>query len=215
MINLFFANRRCPLSLSLAGYLINNNEKCVESLDDVQWIIPGTNETRLCYAAANVLDLINNHQTKRIFVQQNSRNFAAVILGSFLSGTPVFCIDYDAKKSTELSNRFKELAIPISSKQTRGNFISSAFSNCFADENLDERATATLSCFPPTTNWFDNYTILSFVGMNAQTLNNYKLPNFINQGDRITESQSAQAFHIRKFFKLEATSSWKNFQCVF
>ena len=80
MINLFFANKRCPLSLSLAGYLINNNEKCVEILDDVQWIIPNTDETRLCFAAANVLDLIHNHQAKRIFVQQDSRNFAAVIL---------------------------------------------------------------------------------------------------------------------------------------
>ena len=75
---------------------------------------------------------------------------------------------------------------------------------------LDQYSVHTLSCFSPSPNWFDNYSLVSFVGTNSQTINSYKLPNFIRESDVMTETQWAQAFLIRKFFKMEATSSWKN-----
>lgn len=39
MVNLFFVTERCPLSLSLAGYLTNEGEKCIEVVEEVTWII--------------------------------------------------------------------------------------------------------------------------------------------------------------------------------
>ena len=93
-MNLFFVKERCATSLSIAGYLMNRGEKCVEVLEPSTWIIPSKDEASLCFAATNVLTILKNNDARRVFVQGSSRNINAIILASFLTELDVFVIDY-------------------------------------------------------------------------------------------------------------------------
>lgn len=211
MVNLFFVTERCPLSLSLAGYLTNKGEKCIEVLEEVTWIIPSTDARSLCYSAANVLDIIKNARASRIFVQAGSKNVEAIILASALSGSTVYVLD--ALEFTFIShNLLLESVSNIStSEQTKQNFLKSE-----QIKNSNEKLTSEIkmiasSDFPPARNWFYDYNFYSVIPASAYSHDNYLLPNFVEEGAAIGTHQRLQALQICEFFKSEANSSWLDF----
>ena len=82
------------MSLGLAGYLMGRDEKCVEVLHDSTWVIPSKDRVNLRFDAANVIELFDNNEAHRLFVQGGSKNIDANILASFLSDLKLLVIDY-------------------------------------------------------------------------------------------------------------------------
>ena len=211
MDNLFFVKERCPLSLSIAGYLMNRGETCVEICDETQWIIPANDERDLCYAATNVIDIIRQNEGKRIFVQCQSKNLAAVILASFLSELPVYLVNVDHTSSQGFSYLLKSFTTEIRSECTIKNFKKSELLNKFEKKPLDEEMTLKSSYFPPKSNWFCDYVFFSVIPASSYSLNNYSLPNYLEDGRSASDEQCTQAIQIVNFYETELTSSWKKF----
>lgn len=212
MVNLFFVRERCPLSLSLAGYLMNKGEICIEILDDVQVIINSDDVTGLCHGAANVDAIIKTHKAQRIFVQDNSKNLSAVTLASLLNGLDVYLVVTENTSQIlqpSMLNAFVKPLIPTRSKQ---NFFNSGYLNETAEKVTDEELTLVTSMFPPKSDWFYEYYYYLVKPDNLYSHNNYSLPNYVAEGTIIGSQKRAEALKICQFFKSEANSTWKIFE---
>ena len=211
MVNLFFVKERCPLILSLAGYLMNKGEVCVEIYDDIQFIINSHDVTSLCFAASNVDTLIKSNKAKRIFVQDESKNLSAVTLGSVLNELPVYLVCSKSAHQTfqhPMLGGFLNRVIPTVSTQ---NFLDSACVNELEENVSDEELTLVTSTFPPNNDWFYEYLYYSVDPEHLYSHSNFVLPNYIPLGKIVDETTRTEAKKVRSFFKLEAGSSWKNF----
>ena len=211
-MNLFFVKERCATSLSIAGYLMNRGEKCVEVLEPSIWIIPSKDETSLCFAATNVIEILKNNDVHRVFVQGSSRNINAIILASFLTELDLFVIDYtEASISPNLSllgNIFKFNA----PEETKLNFLHSGSTTKNAKEVIDENKILLSSHYPPEKNWFYSHNFFSIIPATSYSHNNYSLPNYLEEGASVNDQQWTEALKICDFFKKEASSSWKSFE---
>lgn len=211
MTNLFFVTERCPLSLSLAGFLINEGEKCIELLEDVTWIIPSADARSLCYSSANVLEIIKNTRASRIFVQAGSKNVEAIILASALSGSKVYVLD--AEEFTFISHNLllESISNISTSGQTEQNFLKSEQIKNSNEKLTSEIKILATSDFPPAKNWFYNHNFYSVIPASAYSHDNYPLPNYVEEGAAVGTHQRLQAVQICEFFKYEANSSWFDF----
>ena len=211
MVNLFFVKERCPLILSLAGYLMNKGEVCVEIYDDIQFIINSDDVTSLCFSASNVDTLIKSNKAKRIFVRDESKNLSAVTLGSVLNELPVYLVCAKSAHQTfqpPMLGEFLNHVIPTASTQ---NFLDSACVNEREENVSDEELTLVTSTFPLKNNWFYEYLYYSVDPEHLYSYSNFVLANYIPFGKIVDETTRTEAKKVRSFFKLEAQSSWKNF----
>lgn len=214
MVNLFFVRERCPLSLSLAGYMMNRGEICIEILDDVQFIINSDNVKGLCYGATNVDTIIKTHKAQRIFIQDDSKNLSAVTLASLLNELDVYLIVTENTPQIlqpAMLNTFVKPLFPTRSKQ---NFSDNGYVNETAKKVTDEESTLVTSVFPPRSDWFYDYIYYLVKPENLYSHNNYALPNYVAEGTTIGTQKRAEALQICQFFKNEAGSSWLDFDMV-
>lgn len=212
MINLFFVKERCPVSLSLAGYLMNKGETCIEIFDDIQFIINSDDVNGLCFGAANVDTIIKIHKAQRIFVQDNSKNLSAVTLASLLNELDVYLVATENTPQIlhpSMLNAFVQRLIPTRSKQ---NFFNSGYVNETKENVTDEELTLVTSMFPPKSDWFYEYVYYLVKPENLYSHNNYILPNYVSEGAIISSQKRAEALKICQFFKCEANSTWKIFE---
>ena len=199
MVNLFFVKERCPLILSLAGYLMNKGEICVEIYDDIQFIIKSNDVTSLCFAASNVDTLIKINKAKRIFVQDESKNLSAVTLGSVLNELPVYLVCAENSHQTfqpPILGEFVNRVIPTASTQ---NFLDSACGNELREKVADEELTLVTSTFPPKNDWFYEYLYYSVDPKNLYSYSNFMLPNYIPLGNIVDETTRTEAIKVRSF----------------
>lgn len=215
MYNIFFVKDRCPLSLSLAGYFMNKGEKCVEILEKTVWIIPSDDERRLCYAAANVIEILKNNHVHRVFVQGGSKNIDAIILASILSALDIYVIDTREGSATIIPSLLDFATQLFTTEQTKMNFLQSESTEDRDEHDTDENEVQIYTHFPPEKNWFYVCNFFSVVPANEYSKNNYALPNYVEPGLIIDPQQRAQALKISQFFKYESCSSWLDFENLF
>lgn len=211
MVNLFFVKERCPLTLSLAGYLMNKGELCFEICEDIQFIINSNDVTSLCFAASNVDTIIETNKAQRIFVQDKSKNLSAVTLGSVLNELPVYLVGAENSHQTFQPPMLGEFVNRVIPTVTTQNFLDSACINELGEKVADEELTLVTSTFPPKNNWFYEYLYFSVDPEHLYSYANFALPNYIPLGNIVDEATRTEAKKVRSFFKLEAQSSWKNF----
>jgi hypothetical protein len=212
MANLFFIAERCPLSLSLAGFCLNQGERCVEIVDSTTWVITVKDNSTLCHAAANILDIIDNHRSQRIFVQGTSKNIDAVILASALSGLPVFLVDA-ADNSLSINSSISNGVTKIySTDLTKLNFSQSMIELNEEEDPMDDNVVLVSPRYPPKPDWFHNYTFFTIVPEQQYSHDNYSLPNYVVEGSEVDNQQRVQAIKIQKFYVRESQSSWKSFK---
>lgn len=211
-MNLFFVKERCPTSLSLAGYLLNRGEKCVEVLDYSTWIIPSKDEVSLCFAATNVIDIIKNNEADRVFVQSGSKNIDAVILASLLSELKLYVIDYREDSINLPLSLLSGISKLYTSQETKLNFLQSGSATNVGEEVIGEDKIFLSPHYPPERNWFQSHNFFSIIPASLYSHNNYSLPNYIEEGTLVSAQQRAQALRVCQFFRNEACSSWKIFE---
>ena len=212
MTNVFFVTERCPLSLSLAGFLINKGEKCIELLQDRTWIIPSKDAKSLCHATANVLDIINNTQASRMFVHGGSKNVESIILAAALSEKEVFVLDPVELIMISQNLLLGNIHNISTSEQTKQNYLKSESIKNLNDEPTFDIQIKNLPNFPPEQNWFYDYNFYSVIPSSAYAHDNYSLPNYVEEGAAVSLHQRLKAIQICEFFKNEANSSWFDFE---
>ena len=212
MANLFFIAERCPLSLSLAGFCLNQGERCFEIVDNKMWIITVKDNRTLCHAAANILDIIDNHRSQRIFVQGASKNIDAVLLASALSGLPVFLMDAADNSLSINSSISNGVAKIYSTDLTKLNFSQSRIELNEEEEPMDNNVVLVSPRYPPKRDWFLNHTFFTVVPEKKYSHDNYSLPNYVVEGSEVDNQQRVQAIKIQKFYIRESQSSWKSFK---
>ena len=212
MANLFFIAERCPLSLSLAGFCLNQGERCFEIVDNKMWIITVKDNRTLCHAAANILDIIDNHRSQRIFVQGASKNIDAVLLASALSGLPVFLMDAADNSLSINSSISNGVAKIYSTDLTKLNFLQSRIESNKKEESVDDNVVLISPSYPPKRDWFHNHTFFTVVPEKKYSHDNYSLPNYVEEGSEVDNQQRVQAIKIQKFYIRESQSSWKSFK---
>ena len=215
MSNIIFVKKRCPLSLSIAGYLLDKQQICREVEDSKQWIIPASDEQSLCFGAVNAIDVIKANRARRVFVQSSSKNIRAVCLASWLLDLELFILDDGTSEFDAMDQKFKNMGSFLSSQETLENFVHSMnSSNASAFGN---RSIEPLICshYPPPSKWFENY---SFFTMNDPTLYKHDyffLPNYIQDLSDIAKVDQNEAEQICEFYCMEASSAWGNFELIF
>ena len=212
MANLFFIAERCPLSLSLAGFCLNQGERCFEIVDNKMWIINVKDNRTLCHAATNILDIIDNNRSQRIFVQGASKNIDAVLLASALSGLPVFLMDAADNSLSINSSISNGVAKIYSTDLTKLNFLQSRIESNKKEESVDDNVVLVSPRYPPKCDWFHNHTFFTVVPEQKYSHDNYSLPNYVAEGSEVDNQQRVEAIKIQKFYIRESHSSWKLFK---
>lgn len=200
MVNLFFVRERCPLSLSLAGYLMNKGERCVEILDAIQFIVDPNDVSSLCFAASNVDTIIKNNNAKRIFVQDNSQNVSAVTLASLLNELPMYLINTNGNLQNPLPSMFDNFVKHISINDTFFNFNQITSTNEFDEKCAYMDYTLISERFPPEADWFLKYLFYTVKPETLYSQANYFLPNYVSASDTISDAKRLEASKICKFF---------------
>ncbi|MDB2460772.1 hypothetical protein N9W92_06130 [Planktomarina temperata] len=200
------------MSLSLAGYLMNWGDRCIELFEDKTWIITADDEASLCFAAASVIDIFKSNQAHRVFVQGEIKNIEAIMLAANLSRLDLYVIgDMNASM---ISGPLLQSSITklYPSDETKLNFLQSRSAARIDGEVIHEYQIFSSPKYPPESNWFYHFNFFSINPASAYSHNNYFLPNYVEDGTPIGVEQRAKALEICRFFKSEATSSWINFK---
>ena len=176
------------------------------------WIITVKDNRTLCHAAANILDIIDNHRSQRIFVQGASKNIDAVLLASALSGLPVFLLDAADNSLSINSSISNGVAKIYSTDLTKLNFSQSSIELKKEKEPGDDNVVLVSPHYPPKRDWFHNHTFFSVVPEKKYSHDNYSLPNYVVEDSEVDNQQREQAIKIQKFFIRESYSSWKSFK---
>ena len=205
MANIFFVEERCPISLSLSGYLLNCQQICREIMDDRQYIIPAMDKKSLCFGAVNVIDILKNTSATRVFVQGISKNIKTVSLATYLLDLDLFILaDEDCRKRLGRDNLagFSSL---ITFSQPVDNFEASL---SFARRHrLITTSDDVLACkkYPPPPNWFINHSYFTLEDTNEYDHDNYSLPNYVSDSEHTDRMEQVDAVQIRGFFAREAS----------
>ena len=215
MTNIFFVKERCPISLSLAGYLLNSQQICREIVDDRQFIIPATDEQSLCFGAANVIDILKNMCATRVFVQGTSKNINAVSLATYLLRLDLFILADKGSWKTLERDTLAGLGSLITSSQSVDNFEASVSSVSGSRPTVASEKVLVCTKYPPPPNWFVNHLYFTLEDTNEYHHDNYFLPNCVLDIRQAESTEQIDAVQIRDFFVREGSSSWVKFKTIF
>lgn len=214
MTNIFFVKERCPISLSLAGYLLNSQQICREIVDDRQFIIPATDEKSLCFGAVNVIDILKNTCATRVFVQGTSKNINAVSLATYLLRLDLFIIADKGSWKTLERDTLAGFGSLITSSQSVDNFEASVSSVSGSMPTKASEKVLVCTKYPPPPNWFINHSYFTLEDLNEYHHDNYFLPNYVSDFRQAESTEQIDAVQIRDFFVREESSSWVKFKTI-